>query len=339
MKTWTTQGEPLHHQFGFWREVLCEAFVALDPVRKTNEAGFRGMVSSRVLRDTLHNDIMSDAQFVNRGMKEIRRDPCEYYFVNFQIDGCCIVEQDGKVCEVRSGNFAIVDTTRPYFLDMRDQWRIRSFRIPRHQLSPRLANLRHSTARCISGASGAGLIAAQFMRSLDIIEENSSLDVQDNLNQSLIAVIAAALGSALEFENRDCTQSRLAVRRSIERFISDNLADPSLSPDKISAKFKISRRHLYMIFADDPSSISETIRKMRLDRCARDLTYYKNANVFDIALRWGFNEPSHFSRIFKRQFGMCPKDYASSLKTTRAASDQRAEEHTRCGRDQVTRDD
>ncbi|MCJ9728672.1 AraC family transcriptional regulator [Bradyrhizobium sp. PRIMUS42] len=33
----------------------------------------------------------------------------------------------------------------------------------------------------------------------------------------------------------------------------------------------------------------------------------------DVALRWGFNDLSHFSRSFRRRFGMSPREYRNLL--------------------------
>lgn len=49
----------------------------------------------------------------------------------------------------------------------------------------------------------------------------------------------------------------------------------------------------------------------RLDRCAarlRDLAW-AHVSVSAIALAHGFNDLSHFSRVFRRRFGQAPRDY------------------------------
>lgn len=49
----------------------------------------------------------------------------------------------------------------------------------------------------------------------------------------------------------------------------------------------------------------------RLENCRNDLLSQSRTGqrVSDIALRWGFNDLSHFSRAFKRSFGHSPRDY------------------------------
>ena len=309
MRVWTTEDEAEPRRFSYWREVLCEAFVALDPVRKETRPGFLGEVRSRVLGPTMQTDIVSHPQFINRRPEEIRRNPVAYYFANFQIAGSCVVRQDGRVSEVKAGDFAIVDSTRPYFLDMRDNWRILSFRIPHVHLAAKLASPHAATARCVSGGAGAGLVAAQFAQALARLDQPVSPSAQDGLGSALNNVVATALGATLEAQDQGRDTWRSALRCSIETFIEENVADPSLSPETIAARFKLSRRTLYNLFEDAPYTISERIRMLRLERCAHDLTRQRGRNVFEVALRWGFNDPSHFSRAFKQRYGVCPKNY------------------------------
>jgi AraC family transcriptional regulator, positive regulator of tynA and feaB len=312
MRTWTTETYPQNEQFSYWREVLCEAFVSLDPVRKRPEVGFTGQVCTRPLDRTAQTTIFSRGQFINRRMEEIRRNPVEFCFANFQLEGSCVVRQDGRESFVAAGDFSVVDSTRPYFLDFRGDWRVLSFRIPRNQLVSKLVSPRETTARCVSGTTGAGLVATQFMRSLDQLDENLSATAQEGLSSALNGVIAVALGCTVDAQEQDQRSLRCALRQAVENYIADNLADPLLSPESIALRFRVSRRTLYSLFEDSPLSVSGTIRELRLERSARDLTRSDRPTVLAVALRWGFNDLSQYSRSFKSRFGVSPRTFATT---------------------------
>jgi AraC family transcriptional regulator, positive regulator of tynA and feaB len=316
MRTWTTEALPKSEQFSYWREVLCEAFVSLDPVRKDADIGFVGQVSSRKFAHIAQNTISSRGHFINRRMEEIRRNPVEYLFANFQLEGSCIVRQDGRETLVSAGDFSVVDTTRPYFLDFRDDWRVLSFRIPRNQLVSKLAFPREATARCVSGTTGSGLVATQFVRSLERLDEDLSATAQEGLSSAFNSVVAVALGCSIEMREQNQRSSHGALRRAIENYIAENLADPALSPDALAVHFRISRRTLYSLFEDDPLSVSGTIRSLRLEHSARDLTRTDRPTVLEVALRWGFNDLSQYSRLFKKRFGLSPRAFAAAAAGT-----------------------
>lgn len=311
MQVWTTEARPENQQFGYWREVICEAFVSLEPVLKQNERAFLGEVNSRPLYQTAQTCVFSRAQFINRRSEDVRRNPVEYCFANFQVEGSCVVRQDGQETLVSPGDFSIVDTTRPYFLDFRDDWRVLSFRIPRHQLVFRLAAPHKATARSVSGQSGLGLVASRFARSLEQVDSDNGVEVQEGLSTALNGIIATALGATLEMQERDRLPMREVFRKAVETYIVDNLADPLLRPDMIAARFRVSRRTLYGLFEEAPLSVSALIREKRLERSASELICPEHSSILAVAMRWGFNDASHYSRLFKRRFGVSPRGFAA----------------------------
>jgi AraC-like DNA-binding protein len=312
MRIWTTETQPQHLQFSYWREVLCEAFVSLDPVRQRMEPGFAGEVCSSPLGRTMQTSVASRAQFLNRRTEEIRRNPVEFIFVNFQLEGSCVVRQDGHEALVKTGDFSIVDTTRPYFLDFRDDWRVLSFRVPRTQLLAKLAAPREAMARCLSGSHGAGLVATRFAHSLQDLDDDLSEVSQECLSSALNCVVTATLGSTPETREQDRPSLQRAARSAVEGYIADHLADPSLSPHTIAARFRMSRRSLYSLFEASPLSVSGTIRTLRLDRSAHDLLRPNRPSILEVALRWGFSDLSHYSRLFKRRFGASPREFIAA---------------------------
>ncbi|MFM0133662.1 AraC-like ligand-binding domain-containing protein [Paraburkholderia sediminicola] len=311
MRTWTTDTRPNEQLFSYWREVLCEAFVLLDPVLKSDATRFRGHVESRALYSTSQARIASRAQTNSRRWEEIRRNPVEFCFANFLSEGSCVVRQDGREALVSPGNFFIVDTTRPYHLDFREDWSVLSFRIPRNQLASRLAEPRLATARAVRGDTGLGLVASRFAQSLDQLADDASVETQEGLSTALNSVIALALGATFETKDADRVSARKALRQAVETYIVDHLADPELTPETIATRFGVSRRTLYSVFEDNSLSVVGLIREQRLLRSARDLLTAKSGNVLAIAMRWGFNDASHYSRLFKSRFGVSPRDFAS----------------------------
>lgn len=322
MRIWTTESQPQYLQFSYWREVLCEAFVSLDPVRQRMEPGFAGEVCSRPLDRTMQTSVASSAQFLNRRNEEIRRNPVEFIFVNFQLEGACIVRQDGHEAMVQAGDFSIVDTTRPYFLDFRDDWRVLSFRMPRTQFLSKLAAPRDATARCLSGSHGAGLVATRFAHSLQDLHDDLTEASSESLSSALNSVVAAALGSTPDTREQDGTSLRRAARSAVESYIADHLSDPSLSPQTIAARFRMSRRSLYSLFEASPLSISGTIRTLRLERSAHDLLRPNRPSVLEVALRWGFSDLSHYSRLFKSRFGVSPREFIAATREPNSSADR-----------------
>jgi hypothetical protein len=67
-------------------------------------------------------------------------------------------------------------------------------------------------------------------------------------------------------------------------------------------------RYLHRLFHDQGTSVARWVRERRLANCRRDLEdpALAQRGVQAIARRWGFEDPAHFSKIFKASYGDPP---------------------------------
>jgi AraC-like DNA-binding protein len=130
--------------------------------------------------------------------------------------------------------------------------------------------------------------------------------VLENATMDLLAVTLAMFGTGCAPSPRAIeTAQKLAVRDMIAR----DLAAPDLGAAKLMRTIGISRTALYRLFERE-GGIQAHIRQQRLIRVRDELAGADpRERIADIADRWGFYDPAHFSRLFRRQFGMSPSDY------------------------------
>jgi AraC-like DNA-binding protein len=238
------------------------------------------------------------------GPREVELSGGEFYFVNLMMAGRCRIQQGDRESVASPGQLWIVDTTEPYFLDFDSQWRMFTFRVPHELLSPRLSSPRQGTALPIDGSVGVGGLVAAMMRSMWDLEEPGSAHVRVELEQSFAAVVSAAMGA------RDQGRpGRDALRGDVLRFVAASLGDPGLSVTSVCRHFAISPRQLHRLFEGEGHTFAQTVRTMRLKRCARLLTDPANrSTITDIAFQYGFTDSAFFSRAFRRSFGMTPSE-------------------------------
>ena len=91
-----------------------------------------------------------------------------------------------------------------------------------------------------------------------------------------------------------------------QAFIRENLRDPDLSIDRISAALGCTKRYLHMLFSDRGTTVSDYIWHARLQNCRHELETHAGKTVTDVAFSWGFSSSSHFSRVFRKYFGIVP---------------------------------
>ncbi|WP_062205287.1 helix-turn-helix domain-containing protein [Streptomyces sp. NBRC 109706] len=99
-------------------------------------------------------------------------------------------------------------------------------------------------------------------------------------------------------------------------FIQQHLCCPVLTPDAVAAALCVSRRQLYRVHERHGTTVAGLIRRLRLERCCRDLADPGLAHlpVGAIAARWGFPGHAEFTRTFKRRLGVTPSEYRAGAR-------------------------
>lgn len=101
--------------------------------------------------------------------------------------------------------------------------------------------------------------------------------------------------------------SSIKVKRAME-YINRNL-DKKLTVSGIAAWVKLTPDYLsaaFKIFTGYP--VIRYINKCRIDSAKTDL-YGGKRRIKDIALKLGFNDEFHFSKVFKKYEGMSPREF------------------------------
>ena len=60
--------------------------------------------------------------------------------------------------------------------------------------------------------------------------------------------------------------------------------------------------------------MSSYILRRRLEECGKQLTdaLWRKRTITEIAFSWGFNNATHFARVFRDQYGTSPRDYRNA---------------------------
>lgn len=116
------------------------------------------------------------------------------------------------------------------------------------------------------------------------------------------------MGRAAQASLSRSRHSRLATyqRKRVQQFILDHLHEGGLNVAQIARELKLSVRYIHKLFETQGQQVMQWALAQRLEACRRELALRGSRPVSDIAYAWGFCSPAHFSRAFKRQFGLSP---------------------------------
>jgi AraC family transcriptional activator of tynA and feaB len=305
--TWSTAAVPRSRQFGYWREMICEAFLDLTPEtaapRGAARDGFRGRVTQRPLGRLAIAQIGSQAQRVCRTETDITRSPRAGYYANLQLRGSCRTTQDGRATVTQPGDLTVVDTERPFAFEFSDDFAQLSFYVPGQLLDAQL----EQPVRTATRIRTVGGVGAALRHTLQALEP-------DGLPETAAGRLAVHAGGLLAValngpaDPGPAARHRAGLLDAALADVAEHLADDDLSPAATARRLGISVRQLHQVFGAHERTFGVELRRQRLEQARRDLTDPARAGlrVIDIAADAGFADVTHFHRVFRQAYGVTP---------------------------------
>lgn len=296
-------------RYNAWREAICDFYVHVD-VKATRPEHYRGYIREAKFGEVVMTDILLSEQRIRRSDQHISRLDKDCYYLQLIQRGNLNVVQRGAVHQSNAARGAIFSATEQY--ELQCQGEVRSFylELPRDDFAQRFPKDRIPVAATINTTRGLGRIATEFCASL--ASEGSGLEEGSrmHLGAQLMDILAFTLQSAEDDMAGGEGSVQRARLRSVQQWIDGHLGDASLSLERIAQANGISLRYLHLLFRQCEMSVSEWIWSRRLQRCYDQIAKGDGRSMTAIAFENGFNSSAHFSTLFRRKYGMAPRDLA-----------------------------
>ncbi|ROS73596.1 AraC family transcriptional regulator [Cellulomonas sp. PhB143] len=251
-------------------------------------------------------DVRATEVRVNRSSRHLRLAGPERLSVASSMLGTCLTTNHGRQ-ETSNDALRLTDMTATYGIVQQGRCRAVAVEIDYADLGLSVDEVR----RALPHTAASPLHALVRRHLADVAGTVSSVDVaaRSALAAAKVHLVRGMLTSVAGrgADRREAEPATLRLR--IEDYVRRHLAEPGLTPASIAAAHHISLRHLYAVLADLEHAPAEWVMRLRLDAARRALVV-PGATVADVARRWGFKDPSHFTRRFKDCYGAPPRDYA-----------------------------
>jgi AraC-like DNA-binding protein len=227
--------------------------------------------------------------------------------------GRCAVEQDGRQDVLTAGTMTTLDSSRPWALRAVEPFDLLVVGVPKVLLRPFEDVLSRGTARTFRADGGLASLTVPFALGLaDRLEDGSIGQGREELGETLLGLLRAL---ALEGRDEPHAAPAPALLAQAKAHIERNLADPALGPASIAAALYVSPRYLHRVFQAEGRTVSEWIRRARLERCRRDLSdpALARETILAIATRWGMPDAAHFSKVFRAAYGRSPREFRAGV--------------------------
>ncbi|MFD0580811.1 AraC-like ligand-binding domain-containing protein [Dactylosporangium darangshiense] len=320
---------PARDRFDYWSDLIARDAL---PQRFESEhaADFNAWLRVTSLGSIRVSSFKYPSLYTQRTPRQIRRSDPELYQLSLPTTGRSVIAQGRRESALQPADFALVDSSRPHEASHSANspteagGRAASITVlvPYSLIPLPRAKIGQLFAARLRSGEGLGALLAHYLLQIakhpEQYQESDSVFLGNTALDLIVAMLAQQLDATtslpLEAQHR-------ALRTRIKAFIDEHLSDPRLSPKLVADAHNVSVRTLHRLFQDEPSTVAELIRTLRLNRCKRDLVLLERS-VSGIAGQWGFPSKAHFSRLFRSQFGVSPQAYREQARHPRVADDR-----------------
>lgn len=304
---WSSEKFYSNHRYEAWYSALNESHLDWR-LTKPNRKQFSAEVKMRHLGGVRILQCKSDPCSGFRSEKEIGKSAEAYFGLLFILDGSELVKSLDQTAVLKKGTLLLWDSTQPVEFCLLEPLHKVTLLIPQHYIFTRVPQVSPFIGKPFNVDSGLGAITAAHVISLAY----ESSQIEKGQGDSLVDLTLELLATFLHAQTQEpLSKSRVDLLQDIKLYIDKHLEDPDLCPTSIAKHFNLSTRYLHLLFKDTNVTVSKSIQQKRLEQCRRDLIRggrFK-AKITDVAFQWGFNDSSHFSRVFKNYYGLSPQAY------------------------------
>jgi len=232
----------------------------------------------------------------------------------------------GRKFTVEPGQFVLLDNTRFYQMEMATAHECLDLMMPQSWLERHLPDPAALLACPVDTREGWGAPLGALLETLAAAGRAGGLDdaplprplIAEQIGSLLALATGFPEGAETPFPDgrsngRPNGRHRGQLARRILRRIESGHADPDLSPDIVAAEEGISKRYLQALLAGSGTSFVAELNAVRLDRASELLGHpaARGLSVAEVAFRSGLLDPGYFTRLFRKRFGITPREWRS----------------------------
>lgn len=306
---YTTQDKPAAARLAWLTDVIGKEWANVNITPSKDHTVFNDILLYPWREGMRLSPIRSNPVCLSR-MNEPVKPAHDCYNVVMLTSGEYKLEQAGREVFLKPGDMTLYDVTQPHRITIPTQFSKILISIPRSLLQQRVTNINELTAKRIPTNQGIGAVTSSVIYStvnqLDTLDQDQYMELASHVLDLFILST-----NELKDQSESITRHSSIVLMRVKAYINCHLADSQLDATSIADGVGLSVRYINNLFRKEGISLMRYVTQQRLELSRRILTssIYTKDSITVIAMRCGFNNMAHFSRVFKEVYGLSPRAY------------------------------
>jgi AraC-like DNA-binding protein len=226
-------------------------------------------------------------------------------------------EQATRSVQLNAGDLMLYDQAQPFTLQFGKWSHAAMVTIPRRSLVSRVPNPTELLARRIAWNTPLASLAGELIQKLSRLDGTIPVRASHRLQSAMLDIWATALQMEIEVRLPALPTGQRQRLEKVKRRLLDHLGDAEINVTRIASENNMSVSTLMRLFAAEGQTPMRWLWQQRLQASYQTLSAQRSTKISAVAFAHGFADPSHFSRAFKRAFGVSPQHVQGRVTTLR----------------------
>ncbi len=222
-----------------------------------------------------------------------------------------VVSTEAGSVVLEPGDVTVSDSATAVTMTTKEPYTTIGLTVPASVLHTYIPEPEKAVGARFSGKTGVSKIVSYLLLTMwEFAETENFTEISTELADNLLAILSTCCRANVH-QRESPVSELIAKQQRIKQIIDQNLRTPDLCVRDVAEQLGCSIRYIQRLFSEGDCTVSTYIRRQRLEGCKKQLAdpAWLNHGITEIAFNWGFNSSAHFSRVFKEQYGINPREY------------------------------
>lgn len=297
-------------RFEAWSDFLDRTLMPIR-IEPGGEHPFHVKTEMRTVGDLALVSVAGAGGNVVRGSSEIARSPEHFHIISMHLGGEASLTARGNERQLARGDVFLIDTMHEVRFGLERPYQHILVKVPTAWLNAHLPGPDRLFGSVLSHQNALARLSAGYLLTAFQMADQLPRSASAMFSQHLLELLSEAFAGAQPHDRVPTKEWQAVMFVHACRVIALKIGDAALRPNLIAAQLGISTRTLNRIFASHGETVMQHVLKERIKRAAKLLASprQRHRSITEVALACGFNDLTHFGRVFTEHTGLTPSEW------------------------------